>query len=166
MELHGGSVVAISEGPGKGSEFLIRLPLAAAAPSAVKGQGRDRPAAPLAARRILVVDDNRDAADSLAALLRLLGAEVQVVYSGADALAALEASRPSVVLMDVGMPEIDGNDVARRVRQRAGFQDVTLVALSGWGQKDDQRRTQEAGFDYHLVKPANVETLERLLLSL
>lgn len=113
-------------------------------------------------KRLLVVDDNRDAADSLALLLNMLGAEVQVAYSGVDALFALESYRPAIVLLDLGMPAMDGYEVARRLRKAHG-PDLMLVALTGWGQEEDRRRSREAGFDQHLVKPPDLGALQALL---
>ena len=117
-------------------------------------------------KRILVVDDNRDAADSLAMLLRTLGAEVQVAYDGLEGLKAFQAHEPAVVLLDIGMPGMDGYEVVRRLRDRSKGKHVPIVALSGWGQEDDRRRAREAGFDHHLVKPANIDALQGLLSSL
>jgi CheY-like chemotaxis protein len=117
----------------------------------------------LAARRALVVDDNNDSADSLAMLLQLMGAEVRVAYSGAAALEALAAHLPSVMFVDIGMPEIDGYEVARRVRSQPAFADVMLIALTGWGQAEDRARSHDAGFDHHLVKPVDVDVLEEVL---
>jgi PAS domain S-box-containing protein len=165
VEMHGGSVQAVSAGPGTGSEFIVRLPLAIN-PRPVDSTGQARPSVALAHRRVLVVDDNRDAAESLAMLLKLIGAEVQVVYSGPDALKLLASYHPAVVLLDLGMPDMDGYEVARRIRQRPEYRDVTLIALTGWGQEEDRRRSQMAGFDYHLIKPADVAALETLLMSL
>jgi CheY-like chemotaxis protein len=113
-----------------------------------------------------VVDDNRDAAESLGMVLNLLGAEVHVVCSGPEALEALGTHRPAVVLLDIGMPGMDGYEVARRIREQPDFRDVTLVALTGWGQEEDRRRSRTAGFDYHLVKPADVTALKTLMNSL
>ncbi|HET9471585.1 MAG TPA: ATP-binding protein [Usitatibacter sp.] len=164
VHLHGGTIEAASEGGGKGSEFVVRLPLAAGAPrveaiappaEAMAGVGR--------MHRVLVVDDNHDAADSLGMLLRLLGAEVMVVHDGRSALAAMKTFRPTVVLLDLGMPEMNGLEVARRMREDPESRRTTLVALTGWGQREDRRRTHEAGFDYHLVKPADVGTLQSIL---
>jgi signal transduction histidine kinase/CheY-like chemotaxis protein len=165
VELHGGVVSVTSAGRGQGSEFQVRLPLAARhAPNKVLSESpRDRQS--FAGRCVLVVDDNRDAADSLAVLLQCIGADVHVAYSGAEALDALERCRPAVVLLDIGMPGMDGHEVARRLRQRSGFEHVTLVALTGWGQEDDMRRTREAGFDHHMVKPADIQTLTHLLFD-
>ncbi len=131
-----------SEGPGKGSEFVVRLPLAASPRPAGGAKPEPRASTVLAARRVLVVDDNRDAAESLGMLLKLLGADVHVVYNGLDALEALTAYRPAVVLLDIGMPNMDGHEVARKIRRRPEFQDVTLIALTGWGQEEDRRLVQ------------------------
>ena len=117
-------------------------------------------------RRVLVVDDNRDAADSLAVVLRMLGADVRVEYSGADALRALDEYEPGVTLLDIGMPGMDGIEVARRLRENQRHRKITLIALTGWGQKEDIRRTREAGFEHHLIKPADVGALQELLLAL
>ena len=166
VEMHGGSVHAHSEGSGQGSEFLVRLPLVARGSPQIVPSTASESSTVLAARRILVVDDNRDAAQSLSMLLKLLGAEVRVVYNGPDALKALEAYKPAVVLLDIGMPGMDGHEVARRIRQQAEFHDVTLIALTGWGQVEDRQRSRTAGFDYHLVKPADASTLQTVLMSL
>lgn len=112
---------------------------------------------------MLVVDDNHDAADTLAMLLRLSGQDVRTAYSGAEALEKAQAQGPDMILLDIGMPGMDGYEVARRVRQQPGLESVTMVALTGWGQEDDRRRTKEAGFDHHLVKPVEPEALARLL---
>ena len=164
-EMHGGTVDARSEGLGKGSEFVVRLPLAANSrrslselPGALAGgvQGR---------ARVLVVDDSRDGADSLRALLELLGAEVRVAYDGPAALETCHTYQPEVVLLDIGMPGMNGYEVARRIRQRPDFQDVTLIALTGWGQEKDRRNSEAAGFDHHLVKPINIDALQALLTT-
>jgi CheY-like chemotaxis protein len=166
VEMHGGSVKACSEGPGRGSEFVVRLPLAASrCPAEVSKENRPA-AAVLLRRRVLVVDDNKDAAESLGMLLKLLGAEVHVAYSGPEALEALTSYKPAVVLLDIGMPGMDGHEVARRIRQQPEFRDVTLIALTGWGQDEDRRRSRTAGFDYHLIKPPDVSALQTLLISL
>jgi PAS domain S-box-containing protein len=164
VHLHGGTIEAFSEGEGKGCEFIVRLPLAAAEHDAKSEPAQSEPPAqPLRLRRVLVVDDNEDAADSLGMLLQFLGAEVMVVHDGKSALAAMKSFRPAVVLLDLGMPEMNGLEVARRVREDPEHKGMTLVALTGWGQREDRRRTHEAGFDYHLVKPADVSTLQSIL---
>jgi CheY-like chemotaxis protein len=164
VHLHGGRIDAKSEGPGKGCEFLVRLPLALEARDAgARSEERDKGPAPARMQRVLVVDDNHDAADSLGMLLQFLGAEVMVVHDGRSALAAMKTFRPAVVLLDLGMPEMNGLEVARRMREDPEARSTTLVALTGWGQREDRRRTHEAGFDYHLVKPADVGTLQSIL---
>ena len=161
VHLHGGTIEAASDGPGRGCEFLVKLPLAEHAAVAPDRAAVPASGAPL--RRVLVVDDNHDAADSLGMLLEFLGAEVMVVHDGHGALAALKTFRPAVVLLDLGMPGMNGLEVARRIREDPQARGVTLVALTGWGQREDRRRTSEAGFDYHLVKPADVGTLQSIL---
>lgn len=165
VELHGGSVDAISEGNDKGSEFIVRLPLAQQT-SATK---QLRPAdmwGKAARQRILVVDDNRDAGDTLGMILKSLGAEVCVVRDGPAAFTALKAFPADVVLLDIGMPEMDGYEVARRLRQQVLGEELTLIAVTGWGQEEDRRRSGEAGFDHHLVKPVDIAVLEKLLTRL
>ena len=166
VEMHGGRVEARSEGPGKGQRSSsVRLPLAAAESSPTDGAGateRDgrAPALPL---RVLVVDDNADAAEMLALFLRSEGHEVRSAHDGPAALRTAESFRPEVVVLDIGLPRMDGYEVARRLRERAGPRTPLLVALTGYGQEEDRRRAREAGFDAHLVKPADPEELQRLL---
>jgi signal transduction histidine kinase len=164
VEMHGGSVEVKSKGEGQGSEFVVRLPLAAQDAASSAPTPARTPTA-LSSQRILVVDDNRDSAESLRMLLTLLGAEVQVAYDGAHALSVIQEFHPGVVLLDLGMPEMDGYEVAKRIRQRPEFDDVVLIALTGWGQEEDRRRAQHAGFDHHLVKPADITSLQALLRS-
>jgi signal transduction histidine kinase len=176
VEMHGGSVAARSEGLGKGSEFLIRLPLfireqvesgqplqqlSALEQSMTNAEGPTR-----TQRRILVADDNNDALESLATLLQLSGHEVYTAANGAIALESAEQHRPEVALLDIGMPKLDGYEVARRIRAQPWGQRITLVALTGWGQDSDRRRSQEAGFDSHLVKPLDLDKLTELLAAL
>lgn len=163
VELHRGTVSVRSDGRGKGSTFEVVLPLAHADDVAPDTSNEPLRSADATHRRVLVVDDNRDVADSLGVLLRLLGSEVRIGYSGAEALAMLEAFQPSVVLLDLGMPKMDGFDVARAIRADERFAHVRLVACSGWGKHEDMRRSAEAGFDHHLTKPANVRDLQALL---
>ncbi|HEX5445981.1 MAG TPA: response regulator [Pirellulales bacterium] len=164
-ELHGGTIEAHSAGEGLGSEFIVRLPLAVEPAAQWRVDGPGEPLT-LDRRRILVVDDNRDAADTLAMLLKLLGADVQTVYDGASALEAMRAVRPAAVLLDLGMPAMDGYEVARRIRAEPELRDVFLIALTGWGQEDDRRRSQDAGFNVHLVKPVDHLALRTLLADL
>jgi CheY-like chemotaxis protein len=166
VELHGGGVRAHSPGEGRGSEFLIRLPLAGESPADRAPGQTASPNVALRARRVLVVDDNRDAADSLAGLLQLLGADARATYNGPDALAAIALEKPSAVLLDIGMPGMNGHEVARQIRRQPALGDVALIALTGWGQEQDRRRTRDAGFDFHLVKPPDLDALQTLLASL
>ena len=137
VQMHGGSVEARSEGPGLGSEFIVRLPL--------------------------IVDDSRDGGETLAMLLRVLGAEVALAHSGRAALECVSTFKPDVVLLDIGMPGMDGYEVARRIRANPANRDISLIALTGWGQDEDRRRSSAAGFNYHLVKPADIDQLRQLL---
>jgi signal transduction histidine kinase/CheY-like chemotaxis protein len=162
-ELHGGTLSASSEGPGKGSEFLLRLPVALQAPTSRATRAADSSASN--SIRILVVDDNVDAADSLAIMLSYAGHEVRVAYGGREALAAAEEFTPEVMILDLGMPGMDGYAVARAVRADARLQATRLIALSGYGQLEDRRRTAEAGFEQHLVKPVIFEALSAALDS-
>ncbi|WP_292448484.1 AAA family ATPase [Methylibium sp.] len=164
VELHGGEVTVTSEGPGCGSEFVVQLPLAmssAAAPVAAVASAEA--AAPAAGLHVLLVDDNRDAADSLGEMIKLLGAEARAVYDGPSALAAIEAQPPTLAFIDIGMPGMDGHELARRIRAQPRHAAMTLVALTGWGQAQDRERTRAAGFDDHLVKPVEIDTLQAIL---
>jgi signal transduction histidine kinase len=173
VEMHGGTVTAASDGPGKGSEFVIRLPLSIerAGASEVAGDPNlppvavDKPAQkpkPVQ-RRILVADDNSDARESLATLLSLSGHEVYRAEDGSDALRAAERCRPDVALLDIGMPFANGYEVARHIRGQPWGRHMVLVALTGWGQESDRRRSREAGFDSHLTKPVDPHVLDELL---
>ncbi|HEV3445035.1 MAG TPA: ATP-binding protein [Gemmataceae bacterium] len=165
VEMHDGTVTAASPGAGAGSEFTVRLP--ALTPSA--GQ-QDRPAqgslrAAPSRRRILVVDDNVDAAESSAVLLRFIGHEVKVAHDGPSALAAARAFHPEIILLDIGLPGMNGYDVARALRAQPEFQTTVLAAVTGYGQQEDVRRSREAGFDHHLTKPLAPEALSEFVLS-
>jgi signal transduction histidine kinase/CheY-like chemotaxis protein len=159
-ELHGGSVEARSAGLGEGSEFVVELPILAFQRPKAEGAEAVMSFPP---RRVLVVDDNRDAADTLGDLLRTLGATVSVVHSGVEALASLEAFKPDAALLDIGMPEMDGYEVSRRIRASSAQGDILLIALTGWGQEKDQRLARAAGFDHHLVKPPDLRKLREIL---
>ncbi len=162
-EMHGGTVEAHSAGPGQGSEFIVRWPLPTQeAPQSLPGHPEKSPA-PEPAVRVLLVDDNADAADSLAMLLRLWGHEVAVAHDGPTALRTAEALDPQVALLDIGLPGMDGYALARRLRAQPGLGPIVLAALTGWGQEDDRRRSQEAGFDHHLLKPVDLSDLRELL---
>jgi signal transduction histidine kinase/DNA-binding response OmpR family regulator len=164
-ELHGGTVEARSEGLGQGSEFVVRLPLAApeSEPDQPPTNGYHRTSAGLPRLRTLVVDDNTDAAEMLAQYLRLSGQEVRVAHDGPAALELVEEFRPEVVLLDIGLPGMDGYEVARRLRARSNLGELLVVALSGYGQPDDRSRSRAAGFDHHLVKPVDPDALEELM---
>jgi PAS domain S-box-containing protein len=165
VELHGGTVTAHSEGPGQGSEFVVRLPISreAAGPGDAGEEGPlpapSKVATPL---RILVVDDNRDLVESLAILLRLWGHEVRTAHDGLSGLKAARSYRPQVVFLDIGLPGLDGYELARRLRAEVGG-GMKLIAVTGYGQEEDRRRALEAGFDAHLVKPADLGDVQRLL---
>ncbi|HLW65486.1 MAG TPA: PAS domain S-box protein [Gemmataceae bacterium] len=162
VEMHGGMIEAHSDGPGNGSEFIVRLPVDKSARPAAPPAGQE--AAPSEARfRILLVDDNRDTANTMAKLLRFLGHEIQAAYDGEEAVAAAKSFQPDVVLMDIGLPKLNGYEAARRIRAEPWGQEMTLIALTGWGQDEDRRRSQEAGFDHHLVKPIRMAAIEKLL---
>ena len=165
-QMHGGQVEAASEGPGRGSCFTLFLPLL---PERSGAAGADRDGdAPRGRkpRRVLVIDDNQDAADSTALLLGTLGAEARVAYDGPSGLETIKAWRPDAVLLDLGMPGMDGIEVARRIRADADLAGLKVIALTGWGQQQDRQRTADAGFDHHLVKPADPQALRVVLDTL
>jgi signal transduction histidine kinase len=162
VAMHDGSVQAESGGPGQGSRFTVRLPLAAGTPAAAPTVPAP-PAAPAAARRVLVADDNIDAAESLAVVLQLMGHEVHVVFDGQQAVEAAQRLRPQVVLLDIGMPRVDGIAAARRIRALPQGDAITLVAVTGWGQDGDRSASGAAGFDHHLVKPIDIGQLLQVI---
>ncbi len=162
-ELHGGSIALFSEGRDRGSEFVVQLPVinrandsAAALPSAGK-------APPVASQRVLVVDDNQDGAESLAALLTLDGHQILMSHDGLDALAKAALFKPDVILLDIGLPQLNGYGVCRRIREQPGGKDIVMIAMTGWGQADDRRKSIEAGFDAHCVKPVSHALLVALM---
>jgi CheY-like chemotaxis protein len=165
VEMHGGKVEAHSAGPNRGSEFVVHLPALAEqeALEAANNQTADNSNGP--PRRILVVDDNADAAESMGLLLRIAGHDVRIAHDGVAGLAAAQESLPDVVLLDIGLPGIDGYEVARRMRAQPGSEKVLLVALTGYGQEEDLRKSREAGFDHHLVKPVDPTSLSALLAA-
>jgi CheY-like chemotaxis protein/anti-sigma regulatory factor (Ser/Thr protein kinase) len=174
VQLHGGTVEVRSDGPGRGSEFSVTLPLAPAA--TLEAVALALPAAPAEAAvvptlngrrscRLLVVDDNRDSADTLAELARIWGFEADTAYDGLAALQRAREWEPAFVFLDIGMPGLNGYEVARRLREEGRFQNTTLVALTGYGQAGDIERSWAAGFNHHLVKPVDVDELEKLLRS-
>jgi CheY-like chemotaxis protein/two-component sensor histidine kinase len=164
VEMHGGTVKAHSAGLGKGSTFTVRLPIVADGwEDASSQEGGGPTSANISMRRILVVDDSRDAANSLAHVLRLLGNEVRVAHDGIEAVKVAEEYRPEFILMDVGMPRLNGYDAVRRIRERPWGAGTVIIALTGWGQDGDLVQSKEAGCDGHLVKPVDIGDLERLL---
>lgn len=163
VELHGGSIEAHSDGDGRGSQFIVRLPQPEETRPELPGQ--HAAAAPLPRIRVLVIDDNQDAADVMAMLIDQLGGHSQATYDGASAIEAARTFHPQVVLLDLGMPGMNGYETCRRLRSEFGA-DIAIAALSGWGQEQDKARTAQAGFDAHLVKPAAPDELQRVLLSL
>jgi PAS domain S-box-containing protein len=166
VEMHGGSVSVVSEAAGKGSAFTVRLPLAdgsGPAAATVEATPTQAIAPQTPPRRVLIVDDNAAAADLLASVVMALGSEVRTAADGLEAIEAAASFRPDVVLMDLDMPRMDGYDAARALRQQAGGEELTIVALTGWGQDDDRRRSQEAGFDHHFLKPVELDVLRQLL---
>jgi signal transduction histidine kinase len=168
IKLHGGNIFVLSAGAGMGSEFTIRLPLCSPPASIIPATpaATPKPTSSNSSRpRVLVVDDNRDAAKSLGLLLKFQGAEVQVVNDGPAALDAIREHHPQLVLLDLGMPDMDGFDVAESVRAQPELDKVMLVALTGWGQEEDRRRTRAAGFNDHLVKPPDLPSLQRVLAT-
>ncbi len=167
VEMHGGTIEAHSAGPGSGSEFCVHLPLAAALaaaePTASPPPALVSPALPIPGRRILVADDNVDAAESLSLVLSLLGHQTCTAHDGEQALAMAREFRPDVMVLDVAMPKLNGHGLARRIRAEDWGSHVLLIAASGWGHDEDRQRSLDAGFDHHLVKPVESATLDRLL---
>jgi len=166
VELHHGTVTAHSAGLGQGSEFVVRIPSIDAMRLTSAGQADQSAGEPTSQRKILVVDDNEDAAESLAALLAISGHETRLAHDGPGAVKEAERFLPDVVFLDIGMPMLDGHETAKLIRQQPWGQQMVLVALTGWGQSEDRRRSKEAGFNHHLVKPADPAVVEKLLLAL
>jgi CheY-like chemotaxis protein len=165
VEMHGGRVEASSEGPDRGAVFRVTLPEGRAASAGEPASLRDAAPSHGERRRILVVDDNVDSASSLATLLELSGHETHTVHDGLSAVDQALGFAPDVVLLDIGLPGIDGYEAARRIRAQAASRSMMLVAVTGWGQEEDRRRSREAGFDHHMVKPLRAAALEQLLAT-
>lgn len=166
VTLHGGSVEAHSDGAGTGSEFIVRLPIGTPLGEMPEIESAEQSFVSGAGLKILVVDDNRDAADSCAALLELSGHHVQTAYTGRRALEIAETFRPHALILDIGLPDFDGYQLATTIRAAPWGRDIVLIAVTGWGQEEARRRAFEAGCDHHLTKPIAAETVESLLLSL
>jgi len=165
VEMHGGTVEAQSAGPGKGSEFIVRLPVLSPPTSRSQIPSKKGDEQSGSGWRVLVVDDNVDSADSIAMLLQVSGHEVRVVYSGQDALDMAGKYQPDIVLLDIGLPVMDGYEVARRLRNHPELKEVKLIAVTGYGQESDRLQSQEAGFDYHLVKPVDAQKLQEVMVA-
>jgi CheY-like chemotaxis protein len=166
--MHGGSIEARSEGPGKGSQFTIRLPIIVDAAKAeeslsdvtgVENSSR-------VSHRILVVDDNRDLTDTLGMMLRFSGNSIRTAHDGEAAVAAAEEFNPDIIILDLGLPKLNGYEACRRIRRQPGGKQRIIVAVTGWGREEDRRRTKDAGFDQHWVKPVNPAALTKLLAEL
>jgi PAS domain S-box-containing protein len=166
VELHGGRVEAHSAGPGRGSEFVVRLPVLLTPACAPRPEGGAGPNGRPSKYRILVVDDNEDSAVSLGLMLQIMGHDTQAAHDGLAAVEAAAAFRPDVVLLDIGLPRLNGYDACRRIREQPWGAGMVLIALTGWGQDDDKRRSKEAGFNFHMVKPVDPAALEKLLAGL
>jgi PAS domain S-box-containing protein len=162
VQMHGGTIEVHSPGPGQGSTFIVRLPVA----PQPQGPSPAVSCRPGTSRRVLVVDDNRDVAASLAMMLSLMGHDTRTAHDGFEAVELAEAFRPDVVLLDLGLPKLNGYDACQRIRQEQWGKGLYIVAVTGWGQEEDRRRSQEAGFDQHLVKPVDLATLDRILAGL
>ena len=163
VSLHGGKIEASSPGPGQGSKFIVSLPFATPQATGTVAPGASTGSAPTIGRRILVAEDNRDAADTLALLLNLAGHEVRVAHGGRAAVAIAQTFRPEVAILDIGMPDVDGYEVAREIRRQSWGTGMHLVAVSGWGGEADRQRATQAGFDRHLTKPVDPRALEAVL---
>jgi CheY-like chemotaxis protein len=165
-EMHGGSIVAHSDGPGRGSEFVLRLPVVSTPDDSLdEGYHRRLEDRGIEARnrQVVVVDDNRDGADMLHRLFEADGFTVLTAYDGLEAVEAVSKSQPDIVVMDIGMPGMDGYEAVRRIRQQPGGKDILMIALTGWGQEETKRLAQEAGFDHHMVKPVDFDVLKEFL---
>jgi PAS domain S-box-containing protein len=163
VALHGGDVIALSEGRGRGSEFVVRLPALAQKPAKSRARHDAQTPEPREPKRVLVVDDNRDSADTITALLLAWGHEARTLYDAESVISVVEEFQPDVVVLDIGLPKINGYDVARQLRQSGNPRHIVLVAFTGYGQDDDRRRVREAGFDYHLLKPLEPEALAKII---
>jgi signal transduction histidine kinase/CheY-like chemotaxis protein len=163
VELHGGTVVARSEGEGKGSELVVRLPVLPGSPAVAEARAEPAGDRRAAARRILVVDDNRDSTESLSLLLQLGGHETEMAHEGGEAIEKAQAWHPDVILLDLGLPRMNGYDACRAIRRLPEGKDIRIIALTGWGQEQDRLETARAGFDAHLVKPVDMAALGKLL---
>jgi two-component system CheB/CheR fusion protein len=166
VAMHGGTIAVFSEGQGKGAEFIVGLPLADPGGARVDDQVEEGRATDFSPLRILVVDDNVDTTDSLSMQLSMSGHDVRSAYDGPSGIEQATSFKPHVILLDLGMPGMDGYETARKTRELPGGKEMALVALTGWGQEEDRRRTKEAGFDFHLLKTVTNAALEEVLAAL
>ena len=166
VEMHSGKVMAYSDGPGQGSEFVVTLPLVAEPSTSDGSKAGGQESSPKSSLRILIVDDNRDSADSLALMLQFMGNEILTAYDGEEAVASASSFRPDVILLDIGLPKLNGYEACRRIRQQSWGQGIVIIAQTGWGQEEDRQRTQDAGFDRHMVKPVDPALLVSMLADL
>ena len=166
VKMHGGSVEAQSGGPGQGSEFVVRLPIVVEQTYPRQASDDGDKAQPTSDLRILVVDDNRDAAESLAMLLKMMGNSIHTAHDGEEAVTAAREFQPNVVLCDIGLPKLNGYEACRQMKAQAWDKNMILIAMTGWGQDDDRRKSEEAGFDHHMVKPVDPQALMKLLAGL
>ncbi|WP_435022346.1 response regulator [Tundrisphaera sp. TA3] len=164
VEMHGGTIAARSDGPGLGSEFLIRLPRAGA-PSVESARPKRPESEPARKLKILIVDDNVDTARGMARLMKLLGHEVATAHDGLEAIEVARQFLPRFIMLDIGLPGMSGYEVAAKLRREPCGSDALIVAVSGYGQDEDRRRSREAGFDYHLTKPVDHDALLQLLAN-
>jgi CheY-like chemotaxis protein len=162
VEMHGGTVEARSGGPGRGSQFFVRLPVLNTTPQPAPTQS-DEGLAATTKKKILVVDDNQDSAMSLGMMLRLMGNDIRTAHDGLAAVEAAARFQPDMILLDIGLPKLNGYDACRQIREQPWSKETIIVALTGWGQDEDRRRSHEAGFDHHLVKPVEISALQALL---
>jgi PAS domain S-box-containing protein len=163
VALHGGDILALSEGPGRGSEFVVRLPALAQKTTKSRARRDARPRELREPKRVLVVDDNRDSADTITALLLAWGHEARTLYDAQSVISVVAEFQPDVVMLDIGLPKINGYELARQLRQSGNSRHIILVAFTGYGQDDDRRRVREAGFDHHLLKPLEPEALGKII---
>jgi CheY-like chemotaxis protein len=166
VQMHGGRIEARSQGRGKGSEFTVHLPIVSDPTQPKLPAADSEPRTTTSSMRILIVDDNRDGADTLAEMLKLLGNDTRTAYDGEQGVRMAEKYRPDVILLDIGLPKLNGYEACRRIREQTWGKDVALIALTGWGQEKDRIRSQEAGFDRHLVKPVDPQALTEILAGL
>lgn len=166
VEMHGGQIEAKSNGLGKGAEFIVRLPVVVDTAVRLPPSAMEKAPDPKSSRRILIVDDNRDSADSLATLMRIMGNDTRTAYDGLEGVTAAGEFRPAVVLLDIGLPKLNGYEACRRIRGEPWGKGVILIAVTGWGQEEDRRRSRGAGFDHHMVKPVDSHELMKLLAGL